>query len=66
VRQWLIANKKDDQYPRALTPEVTREASRRYLDIYERIVGAPLPTANDENADVRARLLGNLAAADLM
>ncbi len=66
VRQWLIAHKKDNQYPRALTPEVTQEASRRYLDIYERIVGAPLPTAQADGADVRARLLGNLAAAGLM
>ena len=36
--------KKDGPYPRALTPEVTQEASRRYLDIYQRIMGAPLPT----------------------
>lgn len=64
VRQWLIANKKDGQYPRALTPEVTQEASRRYLDIYERIVGEPMPTAESE--DVRARLLANLVQAGLM
>ena len=66
IRQWLIANKKDGQYPRALTPEVAREASRRYLDIYERIVGAPLPTAEPEDTDVRARLLSSLVAAGLL
>jgi fusion protein PurCD len=64
IRQWLIANKKDDQYPRALTPEVAQEASRRYLDIYERIVGEALSTADSE--DVRARLLANLAQAGLI
>ncbi|MCI1186677.1 phosphoribosylaminoimidazolesuccinocarboxamide synthase [Hymenobacter sp. DH14] len=64
IRQWLIAHKKDDQYPRALTPEVAQEASRRYLDIYERIVGEALPTTDSE--DVRARLLANLSAAGLL
>jgi len=74
VRQWLIANKKDGQYPRALTPEVAQEASRRYLDIYQRITGEALPTAEPEGTDApssgrhdaRARLLANLVAAGLM
>ncbi len=69
VRQWLIANKQDGQYPRALTPEVTLEASRRYLDIFERIVGHPLPTADDlatGGGNVAVRLTGNLVRAGLM
>ncbi|UOR05047.1 phosphoribosylaminoimidazolesuccinocarboxamide synthase [Hymenobacter aerilatus] len=68
VRQWLIANKVDGQYPRALTPEVSQEATRRYLDIYERITGQPLPTANEPTVggDVHARLVGNLVRAGLM
>lgn len=67
VRQWLIANKKDGQYPRALSPEVTAEASRRYLDIYQRIVGQPLPTADeDPTSDVATRLVGNLVRAGLI
>jgi len=68
VRQWLIANKKDGQYPRALTPEVAQEASRRYLDIYERITGKPLPTAEEQTTggNVSARLVGNLVRAGLM
>jgi len=74
VRQWLIANKKDGQYPRALTPEVAQEASRRYLDIYQRITGQALPTAETEAAeapgtgrhDARARLLANLVQAGLL
>ncbi|MBD2767488.1 AIR carboxylase family protein [Hymenobacter sp. BT664] len=74
VRQWLIANKQDGQYPRALTPEVAQEASRRYLEIYERITGQPLPTAETESVDAprtgrhdtRARLLANLVRAGLV
>jgi len=74
VRQWLIANKKDGQYPRALTPEVAQEASRRYLDIYQRITGQALPTAETAEAgvpglgrqDARARLLANLVQAGIM
>ena len=74
VRQWLIANKKDGQYPRALTPAVAQEASRRYLDIYQRITGEALPTAEPDTTgapgtgrhDARARLLANLVAAGLL
>ncbi|MFD1468488.1 phosphoribosylaminoimidazolesuccinocarboxamide synthase [Hymenobacter caeli] len=74
VRQWLIANKKDGQYPRALTPEVAQEASRRYLDIYQRITGQALPTAETAEAgapdsdrqDARARLVANLVQAGIM
>jgi fusion protein PurCD len=65
IRQWLIANKKDGAYPRALTPEVTQEAVNRYLDIYQRVVGQPLATA-DENEDVTERLTRNLVKAGLL
>ena len=68
VRQWLIANKVDGKYPRALTPEVAAEASRRYLDIYARITGHALPTADEQTTggNVAARLVGNLVRAGLM
>ena len=74
IRQWLIANKQDGKYPRALTLEVAQEASRRYLDIYQRITGEALPTAEPETADApssgrhdaRARLLANLVAAGML
>jgi fusion protein PurCD len=68
IRQWLIANKKDGAYPRALIPEVTQEAVNRYLDIYQRVVGQPLATA-DETAtggNVANRLVSNLVKAGLM
>jgi fusion protein PurCD len=56
------------QYPRALSPEVTLEATNRYLDIYRRVVGQPLATA-DETAtggNVANRLVSNLVKAALM
>jgi fusion protein PurCD len=68
VRQWLIANKVGRKYPRALAPEVTLEATNRYLDIYQRVVGQPLATA-DETAtggNVANRLVSNLVKAGLM
>jgi phosphoribosylaminoimidazole-succinocarboxamide synthase len=65
IRQWLIANKKDGTYPRALTPEVTQEAVNRYLDIYQRVVGQPLATAGDDE-DVTERLTRNLVKAGLL
>ncbi len=65
IRQWLIANKKDGAYPRALTPEVTQEAVNRYLDIYQRVVGQPLATAGDTE-DVTERLTRNLVKAGLL
>jgi phosphoribosylaminoimidazole carboxylase PurE protein len=47
---------------------VAAEASRRYLDIYERIVGSPLPTGSEltTGGNVSARLVGNLVRAGLM
>ncbi|RSK37268.1 phosphoribosylaminoimidazolesuccinocarboxamide synthase [Hymenobacter metallilatus] len=68
VRQWLIAHKQDGQYPRALTPEVSAEATRRYLNIYERITGSPLLTGNEitPDGDVQARLVSNLVRAGIM
>ena len=68
IRQWLIAHKVDGKYPRALTPEVTQEATNRYLDIYARIVGKPLATADEAatGGNVANRLVANLVKAGLM
>ncbi len=35
VRQWLIANKIDGEYPTALPHEVIEEAAKRYIELYE-------------------------------
>ena len=67
VRQWLLQHKTDTGYPRALTPEVAQEASRRYLDIYQRITGQPLPTtASTTDGDVHARIVSNLVRAGIL
>ncbi|OON67783.1 phosphoribosylaminoimidazolesuccinocarboxamide synthase [Hymenobacter sp. CRA2] len=66
IRQWLIAHKVDGKYPTALTPEVTAEASRRYLDIYQRITGQPLAGAGEADVNVPARLVQNLVKEGFM
>jgi phosphoribosylaminoimidazole-succinocarboxamide synthase len=66
IRQWLIAHKVDGKYPTALTPEVTAEASRRYLDIYQRITGQPLAGAGEADVNVPARLVQNLVREGYM
>ncbi|KUG08090.1 phosphoribosylaminoimidazolesuccinocarboxamide synthase [Solirubrum puertoriconensis] len=66
IRQWLIAHKVDGQYPTALTPEVTAEASRRYLDIYQRITGQPLAGTDEADVNVPARLVQNLVKEGFM
>lgn len=42
VRQWMLRNKKDGEVPNSLPPAVIRETSRRYQEIYQRVVGKPL------------------------
>ena len=66
IRQWLIAHKVDGNYPTRLTPEVTAEASRRYLDIYQRVTGEALPDASVDGVNVPARLVQNLVKEGYM
>lgn len=42
VRQWMLQNKVDGEVPSRLSPEVIEETSRRYQEIYQRVVGEPL------------------------
>lgn len=42
VRQWMLQNKVDGEVPNSLAPEVIQETSRRYQEIYQRVVGMPL------------------------
>ncbi len=42
MRQWLIHNKVEGQYPSTLPGDVVEETSRRYSEIYEMITGKPL------------------------
>ena len=63
VRAWLRANRRDGEYPATLPDDVVRETTRRYVDIYERIVGEKLEVSTE---DPRARLARNLHAAGLI
>ncbi len=42
VRQWMLRNKKGGEVPSSLPPAVIEETSRRYQEIYQRIVGQVL------------------------
>ena len=46
VRQWLLANRTDDGIPTRLPEEVISETTRRYLDVFDRIVEEPLSLGN--------------------
>lgn len=46
VRQWMLQNKVDGEVPNSLVPEIIEEASRRYQEIYERVVGKSLELPN--------------------
>jgi fusion protein PurCD len=63
VRQWLLANRNDDGIPSRLPAEVIEETTRRYLDIFERIVGEPLALGN---ASPSRRLARGLVLEGLM
>ena len=63
VRQWLIANKKGDNYPDTLTEEVAEEASRRYREMYENITGNVFELSNEHTKN---RIARNLVAKGLI
>lgn len=46
VRQWMLHNKVEGEVPSSLPQEVIEETSRRYQEIYERVVGQPLELPN--------------------
>ena len=56
VRQWLIKNKKDGDYPDILPPEIIEETSKRYLEIFKIVTGKKL----DTEIDIRHRIYKNL------
>ena len=63
VRQWLLNNKKDGIVPNVLPKEVIAEASKRYINIYEKIVGKEFET---NEKDIRDRIYNNLLKAELI
>ena len=64
VRQWLIENKKDGTYPASLSPEVAKETSKRYLDVFRLVTGEHLQVDSEES--VTARMQRNLVKHGIM
>ncbi len=64
VRQWLLANREDGAFKQLLPTEIVEETSRRYKDIYAKIVGEEL--ALDPQNDINARVVANLFKAGLI
>ncbi|MCD4817625.1 MAG: phosphoribosylaminoimidazolesuccinocarboxamide synthase [Candidatus Cloacimonetes bacterium] len=63
IRQWLLNNKKNGVVPNILPEEVIAEASKRYINIYEKIVGKDFIQSD---MDVRDRIYYNLLKAELI
>ncbi|MBI2416816.1 MAG: phosphoribosylaminoimidazolesuccinocarboxamide synthase [Ignavibacteriales bacterium] len=64
VRQWLISNEKNGEYPQVLPGGIITETTKRYADIYRMVTGEELPVALNEN--VKARIYHNLVKAGLI
>ncbi len=64
VRQWLLKNKEDGEFKQVLPAEIVEETSRRYKDIYAKIVGSELVL--DEKQDINDRVAKNLCEANLI
>jgi phosphoribosylaminoimidazole-succinocarboxamide synthase len=58
VRQWMLANKIDGEVPLVLSPEIIKETTNRYEEIYEMVTGNKLSLPAQYLYDrVRANLL---------
>ena len=58
VRQWMLANKIDGEVPLVLSPEIIKETTNRYEEIFEMVTGNKLSLpAQDLYDRVRANLL---------
>lgn len=58
VRQWLLKNKKNGQYPNILPENVIRETTKRYLEIYKKILEKNFEI--NKNCDIKNRVYRNL------
>jgi len=63
IRQWLLNNKVDDKVPDILPQEVIEAASKKYIDIYERILGEKFIECELE---LNTRMYNRLLNADLI
>ena len=58
VRQWMLANKIDGEVPLVLSPEIIKETTNRYEEIFEMVTGNKLTLPSQDLYDrVRANLL---------
>ncbi|MBN1326686.1 MAG: phosphoribosylaminoimidazolesuccinocarboxamide synthase [Candidatus Cloacimonetes bacterium] len=64
VRQWLLENKEDGKIKQKLPDEIVQETSRRYREIYQKIVGEELIL--DEKEEINNRVYKNLFSAELI
>lgn len=64
VRQWLISNKKDGQYPDSLPEDVIKETTKRYFEIYKLITGEEFTI--DFETDPEERVYGNLLKSEII
>ncbi|MDA3812687.1 MAG: AIR carboxylase family protein, partial [Candidatus Cloacimonetes bacterium] len=64
VRQWLLENKEDGEFKQILPEEIVEETSRRYKDIYTKIVGKEPILIGKE--DINSRVYKNLFEAGLI
>lgn len=64
VRQWLLENKEDGEFKQVLPAEIVEETSRRYKDIYAKIVGEELVL--NEKDEINARIGRNLYEAGVI
>lgn len=64
VRQWLIANKKDGEYPDTLPDEIITGTAQRYCEICEIITG--IKFSPDTVGNVKQRVIDNLLSANLI
>ncbi len=63
IRQWLLNNKKNGIVPNVLSEDVIAEASKRYISIYEKIVGKEF---HSSDIDIRDRIYYHLLKAELI
>lgn len=59
VRQWLIANGfqgKDGQHVPEMTPEIVEDISKRYIELYENIIGEKFTPSNQDNLQNRVHV----------
>jgi phosphoribosylaminoimidazole-succinocarboxamide synthase len=64
VRQWLIKNKINGEYPTSLPEDVAAETGKRYLEIFRLVTGSKLVVEADEN--VTQRMYQNLLKQNII